>query len=226
MSFSQEPFPEERSALHIRRHGKDSPFRHWKAVEGYLDSLVNRRGYQDLVTYNTTVELVSKNSETSKWALTLRQPLENGKEDRWWEESFDAVLVAAGHYHVPFIPHTPGLAEFATNFPVSVLHNKAWRKPETYRGKRVVVVGASISGADISWTLADFAETPLSSVVRGKYHPYFFDYSFQVSKLLPGMSQEPGSLLPKISRKSTNWLDSTPTLCVGHQYPALNLTPG
>lgn len=175
MSFSQEPFPEERSALNVKRHGKDSPFRHWKAVEGYLQSLVNRRGYQDLVTYNTTVELVSKSSGTGQWTLTLRQPLENGKEDRWWQESFDAVLVANGHYHVPMIPDTPGLAKFATDFPGSVLHSKAWRNPEIYRGKRVVVVGASISGADISWTLADYAETPLYSVVRGRYHPYFFD---------------------------------------------------
>ncbi|TVY30489.1 Thiol-specific monooxygenase [Lachnellula hyalina] len=179
MSFSQEPFPEERSALNIKRHGPDSPFRHWKAVEGYLQSLVNRRGYQDLVTYNTTVELVSKNSETGQWTLTLRQPLENRKEDRWWQESFDAVLVANGHYHVPMIPHTPGLAKFATDFPGSVLHTKAWRNPETYRGKRVVVVGASISGADISWTLADYTESPLYSVVRGRYHPYFFDFAFQ-----------------------------------------------
>jgi hypothetical protein len=184
MSFSQEPFPEERSALNIQRHGKNSPFRNWKAVERYLQDLVNRRGYPDLVTYNTTVELVSKEKDTGKWVLTLRQPLENGKEDRWWQESFDAVLVAAGHYHVPFIPHTPGLAEFATAFPGSVQHSKAWRKPEHYSGKRVVVVGASISGADISFALADYAEKPLNSVVRGKYHPYFFDYAFQHPRIL------------------------------------------
>lgn len=179
MSFSQEPFPEERSALNIHRHGKESPFRNWKAVEGYLQALVNRRGYQDYVSYNTTVELVSKDTDTGKWTVTLRQPVEGGKEDKWWQESFDAVFVTAGHYHVPFIPYTPGLAELATNFPGSVLHSKAWREPEDYRGKRVVVVGASISGADISYALADFAEPPLNSVVRGKYHPYFFDFAFQ-----------------------------------------------
>lgn len=171
MQFSQEPFPDERSSLNISRHGPQSPFRNWKVVEGYIQDLLNRRGYQEFVSYNTTVELVKKNSDSGKWVVTLRQPLENGEEDKWWTESFDSVIVASGHYTVPFIPETRGLAELESNFPGTVEHSKAWRNPEKYRNKRVVVVGASISGADISWTLADFAESPLISVTRGKYHP-------------------------------------------------------
>jgi cation diffusion facilitator CzcD-associated flavoprotein CzcO len=171
MSFSQEPFPEERTPLNISRHGPKSPFRHWTAVQGYIQALLTRRDYQDAVSYNTTVELVHKDKDTGKWIVTLRQPLEHEQEDRWWTESFDAIVVATGHYTVPFIPHTPGLAAFSRHFPGSVEHSKAWRKPEKYRGKRVVVVGASVSAADISYALADVAETPLNSVNRGKYHP-------------------------------------------------------
>jgi len=184
MSFSQEPFPEERTPLNIQRHGVNSPFRHWKTVERYLQDLLNRRGYQDWVSYNTTVELVHKDKETRKWILTLRQPLEHGKEDKWWTETFDAVVVAAGHYSVPYIPLTPGLAELAQDFPGSVEHSKAWRNPEKYRNKRTVTVGASISGPDIAYALADIAETPLHCVVRGKYHPYFFDFAFQHPNIL------------------------------------------
>jgi hypothetical protein len=40
-------------------------------------------------------------------------------------------------------------------------------------------VGASISGMDIAAGLAGIAESPLTAVVRGRYHPYFFDYAFQ-----------------------------------------------
>lgn len=183
MEFSQEPFPSERTNFNIARHGPDSPFRHWKAVQGYLEGLVKRRGYEQFVSYGTFVELVEKNGD-GRWTLTLRQVLENGKEERWWRESFDAVLVASGHYHVPFIPHTEGLSDFASKFPGSVQHSKAYRKPEFYKNKRVVVVGASISGPDISFNLADLAETPVHSVVRGKYHPYFFDYAFQHPNIL------------------------------------------
>jgi hypothetical protein len=178
MSFSQEPFAEERSALNVSRHGKDSPFRHWRVVQDYIQNLVNRKDYEKCVSYNTTVELVCKEEVNSKWILSLRRSMDNG-QDEWWTESFDAVVVASGHYSVPFIPQTPGLAEFSTNFPGSVEHSKAWRDPERYRDKRVVVVGASVSGTDISFALADVAETPLHSVVRGRYHPYFFDWAFQ-----------------------------------------------
>ena len=150
-------------------------------MEEYLQSLLDRRGYQEYVSYNVTVELVKKDLASGKWVVTLRQPLENGTEDRWWTESFDSVIVASGHYTVPFIPSTPGLAELESKFPGTVEHSKAWRNPEKYKGKRVVVVGASISGADISWTLADFAEIPLISVTRGKYHPVSF------LLLLPGI---------------------------------------
>ncbi len=48
----------------------------------------------------------------------------------------------------------------------------------------VIVVGASISGPDIAYALADVAETPLNCVVRGKYHPYFFDFAFQHPNIL------------------------------------------
>jgi thioredoxin reductase len=178
MSFSKEPFPKERSVLNVRRHGKESPFRHWQVVRDYIQGLLKRNSYEECVSYNTTVELVHKDGDTGKWTMTLRKPTDNSL-DQWWTESFDAVVVAAGHYSVPFIPATPGLAEFSKNFPGSVEHSKSWRKPEHYRGKRVVVVGASISGADISFATADYAETPLHSVVRGRYHPYFFDFAFQ-----------------------------------------------
>ena len=178
-SFTQEPFPDDRTPLNIQRHGGKSPFRHWKAVEGYVQDLLNRRDYHDLVSYNTTVELVHKDKESGKWILALRKPLEDGQGDSWWRESFDAVVVASGHYTVPFIPLTPGLAEFSKDFPGSVEHSKAWRRPGKYHGKRVVTVGASISGPDIAYSLADVAETPLNCVVRGRYHPYFFDFAFQ-----------------------------------------------
>lgn len=171
MSFSQEPFPAERTALNISRHGADSPFRHWKVVGKWVESLFDRKGYNDLVSYSSSVELIQKDETTGKWKVTIRQALENGTHDKWWTESFDAIVVASGHYFVPWIPAIPGLKDLERNFPGTVDHSKAWRGPEKYRSKRVVVVGASISGADISWSTVEYAETPLISVTRGRYHP-------------------------------------------------------
>jgi len=60
MFFSQEPIPEGATQLSILKHGNDTPFRHHSIIRKYIESLVNRSGYEKLVSYNTTVELAEK----------------------------------------------------------------------------------------------------------------------------------------------------------------------
>lgn len=136
MAYSQEPIPEIRTQRTIALHGHDSPFRHHSVIRGYVQDLINRNGYQDLVEYNTTVERASKEGE--KWVLTLRRAGSNA-HDYWWNETFDALVVASGHYAVPYIPEIPGLKEFAEKYPGSVEHTKQYRGPERYRNKACTV---------------------------------------------------------------------------------------
>jgi cation diffusion facilitator CzcD-associated flavoprotein CzcO len=131
MQFSQEAIPEERSELSISIHGPQTPFRHWDVIRRYIKGLVERNGYEDLVSYSTTVERVEKIG--AEWKVTLRK---DGKEsDYWWVEWFDAVVVASGHYWVPYIPPIVGLEEFERSRPGSVLHSKHFRGRESFRGK-------------------------------------------------------------------------------------------
>lgn len=131
MEFSQEPIPAEQSERSIAIHGPDTPFRHWEVVRRYIKGLVERQGYEDMVSYNTTVELAEKVG--NEWKLTLRQ---EGKEsDYWWVEWFDAVVVASGHYSVPYIPDIQGLEDFQKARPGSVLHSKQFRGKEQFKGK-------------------------------------------------------------------------------------------
>jgi hypothetical protein len=54
---------------------------------------VNWKGYQDLVEFNTTVELVERISKTpTKWRLTLRKEVLTKDQDHWWTEELDAVV--------------------------------------------------------------------------------------------------------------------------------------
>jgi cation diffusion facilitator CzcD-associated flavoprotein CzcO len=131
MEFSQEPIPIERSATSIARHGIDTPFRPWQTIQRYVQSLVDRKGYQDFVSYNTTVELVSK--VKGEWEVVLRKS--GSGSDYWWKEYFDAVVVANGHYSVPYIPEIKGLHEFERRSPGSVIHTKGYRGRDAYRGK-------------------------------------------------------------------------------------------
>ena len=101
-------------------------------------------------------------------------------EDEWWEEHFDAVVVAGGHYNVPYIPHIMGLADFERTRPGSVKHSKMFRGRDAYHGKRVVVVGASVSAADIAYDLVGVAESPVYAVILGhKANGYFGDVAFR-----------------------------------------------
>ena len=133
MEFSQEPFPKKRSAWSTQRHGVDTPFRHHDSVQQYIEDLVNREGYQELVEFSTTVERAEKVKHDGGWRLVLRK--EVGDHDYWWTEDFDAVIDASGHYSVPFIPHIQGLVEYAEANPGCVEHSKSFRDPEKYRGK-------------------------------------------------------------------------------------------
>ena len=60
----------------------------------------------------------------------------------------DRVVVATGYSNVPFVPDWPGM------FGGEVLHSSAYRNPERFRGRRVLVVGSGNSGAEIAADLA------------------------------------------------------------------------
>lgn len=131
MQFSQEPIPAETSAHSVDLYGPKTPFRHWDVMRRYIKGLVERRGYEDLISYNTTVERAEK--VKSEWKVTLRK--EGRERDYWWTESFDAVVVASGHYSVPYIPAIEGLEEFEKSRPGSVIHSKHFRGRDLYKGK-------------------------------------------------------------------------------------------
>jgi hypothetical protein len=204
MCYSQEPIPTVRSKWSIERHGEDTPFRHHSVIRQYIEDLFTQKGHDGLVQYNTTVERAIKDSTSQKWSLTLRRTeTHNGSpSDYWWTESFDAVVVASGHYAVPYIPAIPGLEEFAARYPGSVEHTKHYRGPQKYQDKvcdaqpylshsvyltvsqKVITVGASVSAADTAVSIIDSAQTPVHAVVRGRYNVYFGDDAFKHPKIL------------------------------------------
>lgn len=131
MQFSKEAIPAGGSKRSVELYGPQTPFRHWKVIRRYIESLVERNGYDDLVSFSTTVERAEKVG--GEWKVTLRK---EGKErDYWWVEWFDAVVVASGHYSVPYIPAIEGLDEFEKLRPGSVIHSKHFRGRNLYKGK-------------------------------------------------------------------------------------------
>ncbi|TVY16178.1 Thiol-specific monooxygenase [Lachnellula arida] len=165
MSFTQEPFPEIISKRSRAQFGPESPFRHRETVRKWIEALFNRNGYRDFIEFSTTVELAEKVGD--EWVLTLRKETKGADEkDFWWQERFDAIVVATGHYNVPFVPDIPGLVELNEKIPGLVLHSKQYRNPEHYRGKKVVVVGASVSSFDIVHDILSVVKVPVYASLR------------------------------------------------------------
>ncbi len=78
------------------------------------------------------------------------------------EQMFDFVVFASGFFSIPHIPSIPGLDGFLGE----VMHSSNYRSPERFRGKRVVVVGAAASSAEIAADIAPFASEVINTVSR------------------------------------------------------------
>ncbi|KAJ4982594.1 Thiol-specific monooxygenase 6 [Stagonosporopsis vannaccii] len=114
---------------------------------------------QDLVRYSTQITNVMPQSSdaASAWSVTLR----NLQTSEVTTETYDAVVVANGHFITPYIPDIPGIAEWNEAHPDLISHSKYYRRPEEFKGKKVIVVGNSASGADISNQIAEHCSVPL-----------------------------------------------------------------
>ena len=61
------------------------------------------------------------------------------------------MIVATGYNGAPFVPDWPGL----DGFTGELVHSSAYRNPEPFRGRDVLVVGAGNSGAEIATDVAE-----------------------------------------------------------------------
>lgn len=98
---------------------------------------------------------------------------ELGGDDRWTvrvnangatrAETFDSLLVCSGHHREAFLPWYPG------TFTGTIVHSSAYKRPDPFRGQRVLVVGAGNSAADIAVDVARLAAHTALSVREGTY---------------------------------------------------------
>jgi cation diffusion facilitator CzcD-associated flavoprotein CzcO len=78
-------------------------------------------------------------------------------------EIFDCVLVCSGHHREPSVPVYPG------TFAGTIIHSSAYKRPDPFRGQRVLVVGAGNSAADIAVDVSRLASRTVLSVREGAY---------------------------------------------------------
>jgi len=78
-------------------------------------------------------------------------------------ERFDSLLVCSGHHREAFVPAYPG------TFTGKIIHSSTYKRPDPFRGQRVLVVGAGNSAADIAVDVARLASRAELSMREGTY---------------------------------------------------------
>ena len=131
---------------------------HMRAGEyvAYLQQYCDTFGVTPHLRFGTRVEAVTRLPDGG-WSV--RSVDARGHH----EDRFDAVAVCSGLHQHPHVPRFPGQETFTG----SVIHGARYRRPAEVAGKRVLIVGAGESGADVVAEVAEHAGATVLSLRRG-----------------------------------------------------------
>jgi cation diffusion facilitator CzcD-associated flavoprotein CzcO len=104
---------------------------------GYLEEYARANGLQ--VRPNTKVERIDRDEDG--WIVRTSAG----------DVCAEHVIVATGYTHTPYIPDWPGREAYDGQ----LLHAAAYRNPDAYRDRDVLVVGPGCSGMEIAYDLAE-----------------------------------------------------------------------
>jgi len=129
-------------------------------------------------------------------------------------QRYTHVVVATGHYSVPQVPHFPGIERF----PGRVMHSHDFRDACEFKGKRLLLIGASYSAEDIAMQCLKYGAQHIICSFRTQ--PMGFPWPKEI---------EERPLLQRIDGSSVHFRDGSCAevdaiiLCTGylHSYPFL-----
>ncbi len=128
-------------------------FPHHSDMAAYLDAYADAFGLRPLIRFGTTVERLEPDLG-GKWWITLDDGSRRG---------YRAVVVATGLFWSPRLPAYPG------SFDGEVSHSYDYRMPDRFAGRRVLIVGAANSAAEIAVEVSAVAERTVMSMRDGAH---------------------------------------------------------
>ncbi|PRP79816.1 putative flavin dependent monooxygenase [Planoprotostelium fungivorum] len=169
-------------------------------VEKYLQDYAKGFDLLSKIRFNTrVVEVQCQTIEGStdpvyncNWAVTSRPSREQSHEEKdgheLLTEQFDAVVACSGRYWLEYIPSFPGLEEYQGE----IVHSHVYRRPDWFKGKRVLSVGYGASGKQITEEIAKRGnpKTPVYHSVSPNHHATTDDPNIKIvgdiSEIIPG----------------------------------------
>ncbi|PYI23927.1 pantothenate transporter [Aspergillus violaceofuscus CBS 115571] len=138
-------------------------------MKEYIQDTSRKAGADGVTIYGARVTGVKKDGH--KWHVTWSTLREDGESKIVNEHeetaTFDAVIVASGHYHAPRVPDIPGLSDTKTRWPTRIIHSKGYRRPEAYKDKNVLLIGGGVSSTDVAKEIGPFAKRVYQSTRNG-----------------------------------------------------------
>ena len=132
-------------------------FPHHEDVLKYLEEYAE--DVKHLIRFNHQVCNITLDSSSSQevWQVEI-EDLTSGITT---SDRYDAVVIANGHYTVPSLPRINGIEAWNKSYPDTIIHSKAYRKPEDYTGQKVLVIGNSASGLDVAYQVSQHSRQPV-----------------------------------------------------------------
>ena len=85
-----------------------------------------------MIHFETQVTKVQRiRSSPSLWAVTARDLTSNVES----KHEYDGVVIACGHYNVPFVPDYEGIRRWNSKNRGTITHSKHFTRPENYQNK-------------------------------------------------------------------------------------------
>ena len=171
----------------------------------YIIGRAKDAGVKPWIKFNAAVRNVAYDDATGKFTVSV-EDLSNRETT---SDVFDYVIVASGHFSVPNVPSFPGVE----SFPGRVLHSHDFRSADEFRGKDLLVVGASYSAEDIGLQCHKYGAK--SVTMSWRTQPMGFKWP---------ASMEERPLITKIDGRTVHFKDGSSReidaiiLCTGYQH--------
>jgi hypothetical protein len=129
-----------------------------RLLQQYFESYARHFGVLPAIRFRHTVTLAEPTPD-GRWRVSYTDDAGAAHA-----RSFDYLMVASGHHWDPALPQIPGA------FAGRMFHSHAFKRvDDSYRGKRVLVIGAGNSACDIAVESARVAERVCLSMRGGQW---------------------------------------------------------
>uniref|UniRef100_A0ACB8F3C9 Dimethylaniline monooxygenase n=2 Tax=Sphaerodactylus townsendi TaxID=933632 RepID=A0ACB8F3C9_9SAUR len=137
---------------------------HNSKLQEYIQMFAKHFNLVKYIKFKTLVIHVKKRPD---FPVTGQWDIETETEGKVESGVFDAVMVCSGHHVYPNIPTDDfaGIEKFKGRY----FHNREYKGPEKFRGKKVLVIGLGNSGCDIAVELSNVASQVYLSTRNGSW---------------------------------------------------------